>query len=567
MKFRRGAFIQKTLLGATLTAAASGCTGQIPGSFRAAQQDEVFASQLAVNTEVDLLWVVDNSSSMDVAQEKLRNGFSAFAAKYMQPSWDIRVAVITTDTYLANGAFASYLNSTVPGTVGWASPQVNSRLASWVNPSWNPSLVNTSTGKFDSGVKFKELVPAWQGNYSLLLPGLHDGPISGLCFEGMPYFLNGATQCAVRDNPGANTGSANCLNPNTGAGETSETQCVNTIQNDTIHSGKAIISTMPSSQLDETGLTAWTQQLAKDFMINVSTGTTGHGSERGFGSLLQMVQDNESAPSRFFRSGSVRAIIFVTDEDDQTLNIEASVPSDFTPYTHYRCDQASLVAMNPSANITGASGFCCDTPGNNCRFGSEGISCSSKTVDGHTYTLSVCPVESSLKPVTEVKSSLDSFFLGLDGADATKPGYMVITITPLTGVAIQNLQSARNADDTAAGGFHTVATDRGDRYIELGNQVGNGSLSFNMADNDYSPILDSIGMAIVTKMGTFTLARAPTAQEDMIVKVVHADGSSTVIPSSDYVISGKDIIIDSDVVLGFASTDRISINYQPKNIL
>jgi len=58
----------------------SGCTSQIPGSFRFLQQEQKFASQQKINTKIDLLWVVDNSASMDVSQQKLRDGFSGFAA-------------------------------------------------------------------------------------------------------------------------------------------------------------------------------------------------------------------------------------------------------------------------------------------------------------------------------------------------------------------------------------------------------------------------------------------------------------------------------------------------------
>ena len=221
----------------------TGCTGQIPNSFRLAQREETFGSELEVNTKIDLLWVVDNSASMDVSQAKLRQGFSAFADKYMQPTWDIRVAVITTDTYMAHPAFAPYLSSAISGTAGWVSPHVQSRLASFVNPLWNPTLVNLATGAFTFGVRFGELVPVWGPNWARLLPGLHDGPIPGLCSELLPYFLNGATQCAIRDDQTVAQGPAKCLNP--GPGESSTTQCVNTVVNDTVHSGRTIISTLP----------------------------------------------------------------------------------------------------------------------------------------------------------------------------------------------------------------------------------------------------------------------------------------------------------------------------------
>jgi hypothetical protein len=543
------------------------CTGELPGSFRLAQQEQTFSAQIDVNTKIDLLWVVDNSSSMDVAQEKLRNGFAAFAAKYMLPTWDIRVAVITTDTYLAHKAFTPYLASIVPGTTGWVSPYIQSRLSTFVNPASNPTLVNLSNGEFGNGVRFADLIPAWGPNYGQLLPELHDGPVAALCFEGLPYFLNGVTHCATRDNQAAYSGPSHCLNPNASAGETSLDMCVNTVENDTIHSGKAIISTMPPAGMDPSQLPTWTSGLLNDFIINVTTGSAGHGSERGLGSVLQLLSDNETTANAFFRAGSTRGIIFVSDEDDQTMPLPSTGSSSFTPWTHYMCDQSSLVTMNGAGPVTGANGICCTAPGNNCRFGSEGTSCPAKTVDGFTYTISICPVASDLMAVSDVKAQLDSFFLNLDGPQATTPNYFVTSIVALTAQAIQDLQASRGEDDTMAGGLKTIATDRADRYIALGNLVGNGSLAMNMDDPDYSAILDSIGQAIIQQKSTFTLSRAPTSSEDMIIEVLHADGTTTVIDSTEYSINGKQVTItDLNLVLGFSSTDKISINYQPKTV-
>lgn len=547
-----------------VTATAS-CTGQLPDSFRLQQQEQVFSSQLEINTKIDLLWVVDNSASMDISQDKLRKGFAGFANKYMQPTWDIRIAVITTDTYLADPAFSNYLNKTIPGTVGASSTYINDHLASFTNPSWNSSLVNLSTGKFDNGVKYGELVPAWGANYSKLLPGLHDGPIAGFCFELMRYFVLGAANCPIRDLPGANTGTSNCIHP--AAGESSVTQCVNTIENDTVHSGKAIIATMPPAGV--AGDAAWTNQLINDFIVNVTTGSVGQGSERGLASVLQTLQDNESTDTAFFRKNSLRGIIFVSDEDDQTIQIPTNPSADFTPFSFYKCDQASLLNLNSSSQsaINGAGGYCCSVPANNCTYGSEGTSCPSKTIDGRTYTMSVCPREELLVPVADIKTQLDQFFLSLDGSDATNPNYFITSIVPLTADSIDAMQVLRNTEDTAASMVKTQAVDRGDRYIELANLVGNDSMSLNIADDDYSPILDTIGRAIIDKKSTFTLARAPTGSEDMIVKLIHADGTETVISSEKFVINDKSLIItDQDLVLSFKATDQVLINYQPKTV-
>ncbi|MGZ3709825.1 MAG: hypothetical protein ACXVBC_12970, partial [Bdellovibrionota bacterium] len=357
---------------------------------------------------------------------------------------------------------------------------------------------------------------------------------------------------------------SHCLTP--GATEASVTQCVNTVENDTVHSGTPMISTMPPAGTP--GDAAWTAKLNNNFLVNLTTGSAGMGSERGLGSVVQFLSDNEVGSGAFFRPGSLRAIIFISDEDDQTMPIPSSVPAGYSPWTHYACDQASLVAMNGAPAISGNNGFCCAAAGNNCTYGGEGTSCSSKTVDSYSYTLSVCPLAAQLTPVPTIKGQVDQFFLNLDGAAATaNPNYFVVSIVPQTGASIQALQATRDADDQSAVSLRIVAVDRGDRYIEFGNEVANGSLVLDIASSDYSPILNQIGQTILMKKGSFTLARAPTSAEDMIVTLLHLDGTSVVIPSASFTISGKTLTIsDLNLVLSFKSSDQVSINYQPKTV-
>lgn len=520
-------------------ALSSACTQQLGGTFRYQQQEETFTTSEDVNTKIDLLWVVDNSASMDVAQSKLRNGFSTFADKYMQPTWDIRVAVITTDTYLADSAFSSYLNTTIPGSAGWTS---------------------THQGiTYPSGVKYGDLIPDWDSNYSRLLDGVHDGPIAATCFELQPYFFKGLSDCKIRD-AGTQTGPSKCITPD--VGQTSITQCVNTTNNNTVRSGKAIINTSPGGGSIPAG---WTQQLVKDFIVNITKGSSGHGSERGLASVLQLLEDNESTGTKFFRQGSVRGIIFVSDEEDQSLAIPSSPPAGFGPYTGYECDQNGLLAMNPQAKILGSGGtpgYCCS--GATCTFKPRSGGCPSKTVDGHTYTPSLCLTTASLIPVSTVKSTLDSFFLNLDGSGATDPNYFVSAIVPLTAASIQDLQAARTTEDTSVGAVKTIAADRGDRYMSLASLVGGDSASMDIGASNYDAILDSIGQAIIAKRGTFNLTRLPSGEEEMLVTWVQANGSQTLVDPSKYEIQGNKLVLtDMDFILGLGIGDKIVINYQP----
>ena len=520
------------LLGAALFT--DGCTGQLPSSFRFRQAEELFNSTDFVNTKLDMLWVIDNSGSMNVSQGRIRDGFTSFAAKYMKPTWDIRVAVITTDTYIANSAFTNYWNSYLvnPGSNfrssylrGITQNGIPGRSTSFVNPSWAPNLfvmdpLNANYGKTSNGIRVKDDRPLYGSDWAKLLPGNHDGPMLTMCHEqeGSYISTNGVHRCYIRDDQTGNTGPSHCAAPS--GAETSETQCVNTSMNNTVHSGKSIISTIPPSGTPAD--TAWSNQLVEDFLVNLSPGTTGSGLERAFGSITQLLSDNEGSGSstKFFRADALRVIVLVGDEDDQTMTLPANPGSNFSPSSDY-------------------VGSC------------------TKLIDGVSFNIPTCPDPNKLIAVSTIKNQIDTFFRNLDGSGASAdPNYFVVSIVAPTAQVVQTLRTERG----------TGEIDRADRFIEFGNQVRNGSLVMDISSADYSSALDAVGAAIVSKKAIFTLSRAPTSEEDMQVWVIHSDGSRTLIDPSIYTVDGQTLTItDQAFVLSLASTDRILVNYQPRS--
>jgi len=564
--------------------ALTNCTQQIPAEFALQQQQETFSGQtkVQINTKIDLLWVVDNSSSMDTEQQRLRQGFAAFAQKYMQPTWDIQVAAIPTDLYMAAPEFATYrAQALVTGLI----------------PQWN--------SQDGSG----------NATYATFAPGLHDGPIASSCAVGLPYFFYGETHCTDRQTTG-NLSKTTC-----GASD-DPTECVNTAATNTIHSGQSIIKTMPPAGTP--GDQNWINNITTQFMTNLTTGTAGSGSERGMQSVLQLLNDNEKASSttKFFRPGSTRVIIFLSDEEDQTMPAPAVAGTQVQPFEYYMCDVAHLTAQGDSSLISSICGTGKTYPNNGASItyvghsyvdGSGNTTCKTNSLfaaeqggvtgpnyykqigyndasgnvipaEGtYSYTLGLCPNPDYLMPVSTVKTNLDTFFNGLDGTTGSNSSYFIVSIVPWDAASVQAIQgtdstgaylspaTARHLDDvnvnTASPGAALImqAVDRGDRYIALGQAVGNGSIALDLASTDYSPVLNAIGTQLTLQKGTFTLQRAPTGQEDTIVEVVHADGSITVIPASDYAINGNILTItDLNTILTFQSTDQIVINYQPK---
>ncbi len=604
------------------TLALGACTGQLTDAFRYEQQEVSFESATEINTKIDLLWVIDNSSSMDVSQAALREKLGGFARKYLKPYWDIRIGVITTDTYIANVIWDGYVERKLSGTsAGYKSYHlsnyISGRMQAGATPSNDPVLARMQAigvsldpneslaGIFATGIRYRDLVPGWgrRADYARLLPGVHDGPVAGLCVERLPYFLaddvNTAPnvkgpQCKIRD-VADDTGIEGCVNP--ASGQSSVSQCVNTAVNDTVRSGHAIIETKPPEGTP--GDDAWVNELVRRFTVNISAGSAGGGSERGIGSVMEFLDKNEAEGSatKFFRPGSLKGIIFLTDEDDQTLKAPGVGYdlTNFTPDTHYGCDVESLVASNTKPGRDAAAtrswltdpaqfAYCCDKDLN-----SDGINdcalkpavCPVRQVEGLSYSVGVCPSESALLPTAEAKSTLDAFFTKLEG---NASNYFVVAITPTKQATIEELQTARFESDARLGdltfyrkfGGSYVSTtserlrlravDKGWRYAELAEQVGNGSLVLDIGAQDYSELLDSIGLTLVEKKSRFPLTLETLGKKYQIVKVVHADGSETIVRDDQYEIDGRSIVItDVEFVLRLKSTDRISVNYQPNS--
>lgn len=61
--------------------------------------------QAVLNTKVDLLWVIDNSSSMTPLQQNLTANFNSFISNFVTKGYDFQLAVTTTEAYASTPAF------------------------------------------------------------------------------------------------------------------------------------------------------------------------------------------------------------------------------------------------------------------------------------------------------------------------------------------------------------------------------------------------------------------------------------------------------------------------------
>jgi hypothetical protein len=101
--------------------------------------EENFKVSLSIQARpIDIMWVVDNSGSMNSSQQNLATNFSSFIQDFVAFNYDFRMAVTTTDTW-----FNQY-NSNAFYSPRWRS----GNRAGLLNPSFNPQGANTDSGVF-----------------------------------------------------------------------------------------------------------------------------------------------------------------------------------------------------------------------------------------------------------------------------------------------------------------------------------------------------------------------------------------------------------------------------------
>jgi len=63
--------------------------------------------QAKVNSKIDMLWTIDNSSSMTPLQTNMTNNFNSFMSTFITKGYDFHLAVTSTEAYLAGSRWAN----------------------------------------------------------------------------------------------------------------------------------------------------------------------------------------------------------------------------------------------------------------------------------------------------------------------------------------------------------------------------------------------------------------------------------------------------------------------------
>jgi hypothetical protein len=118
---------QKLFIASMAMAFASGC-GSGSTSFSLLSDSDQFQSAGVSDPRIDVLWVVDNSQSMESVQTSVATNFQVFIEDFQTKGFDFNMAVLATDTYksLFGGtnctAFRTGIrNNSGCGTYGWAT--------------------------------------------------------------------------------------------------------------------------------------------------------------------------------------------------------------------------------------------------------------------------------------------------------------------------------------------------------------------------------------------------------------------------------------------------------------
>lgn len=89
------------VLGSFILLATIGCAEKDP-SFSLYPDANVFYQNASKqDSQIDILWVMDNSGSMESSQQNVANNFQSFIGQFLQKNLDFQIAVTTTDSYKA----------------------------------------------------------------------------------------------------------------------------------------------------------------------------------------------------------------------------------------------------------------------------------------------------------------------------------------------------------------------------------------------------------------------------------------------------------------------------------
>ncbi len=303
------------------------------------------------------------------------------------------------------------------------------------------------------------------------------------------------------------------------------------------------------------------KSLKLEFAKQVAVGTDGIYEEHGFDSVEQFLNDNEKLPSsknKLFRKGSQRIIVFLSDENDQSMDASSVGPEPrklLFAGSYYKDKDPAAANKTLPAHFT--------------------IECPTSVVEGKTLeAMNICLRPGLVTPVELVKNRMDDFFRGLDGVPGANPNYSVFAIVTKDLNTIEKLRAVGEEFDSQ--GKKVITHERADRYLELVNLVGGASASMDIGSENYAPVLEKIGLEVVNhstvqmykQQTTFELDKAPDQREFLVVTLVRASGERIILKRNQFAVTGKILkITDEALIKTLKDGDGFKFYYQPSTVL
>lgn len=91
---------RKTVMMASTVAMLAGCSKGAGGYSLLNDNTDYKQQAVIIPKKIDILWVIDNSGSMETSQSSLASNFQAFIGRFNQQNYDFHMAVTTTDAWL-----------------------------------------------------------------------------------------------------------------------------------------------------------------------------------------------------------------------------------------------------------------------------------------------------------------------------------------------------------------------------------------------------------------------------------------------------------------------------------
>lgn len=118
-----------------------------------------------ITAKMDILWVIDNSGSMQQEQQDLRDNFNSFITSFVGKGYDYRMAVVTTDAYYTKNGNITVANGFDVGAPGLeqTAPHTN-----FVFNSFNANIKCPGGSVVTSSFVDGDLTAATQSGYVLI---------------------------------------------------------------------------------------------------------------------------------------------------------------------------------------------------------------------------------------------------------------------------------------------------------------------------------------------------------------------------------------------------------------